>query len=127
MKNKKLKRAIATLFLSMTLATLCWGVMAAAQGAPPAAPPIVPGAPAVVSGGIMGWVTSHGGFQAATVLLVYCLNVALSSIRTIAYKLDGLDLTAEVPPDYKGLTLLNKIALVVGNVTDFLTGNTQHK
>lgn len=111
--------------VSSVLFVVCWSFLAFAQAPSPAASPV-----AVVSaasqGGIMGWVTAHGGIQAAALMLVFSAFTLLSAVRTVLLKYDGLDLGQPIPADYKGLTLVNKLCLLGGNVIDFLTGNTQH-
>lgn len=104
--------------------------MAFAQAPSPAASPVVAAvvaAPPAASGGIWGWVVSHGGLQASILMLVACFNILVSALRDVLYKVDGVNLAPGAPVDSSKLTLLNKLALVSGQILDWMTANIQHK
>lgn len=105
---------------------LAYSMLAIAQvpAASPAAVAVV-AAPAAPSG-LAGLVNSKGGLIAFVGLCLMCLNMVMSSIRLMLYKWDGVDLSSNVPPDMKALTLVNKICLVLGKALDFFGNNTQH-
>jgi hypothetical protein len=87
----------------------------------PAPAPVSP-----VPSGIMGWVTAHGGFQGAVILLVYMANSILTGLRNAAAKYDGVNPGDAAPADASKLNLLNKVCLVLGKVLDYVLGNPQH-
>lgn len=123
-----MRKSLIALTIATVLGILACNVIAYAQAAA-TAPAAAASAPAVVAvgTGIMGWVVAHGGLQAAILMLLVCANTAISAVRTICYKYDGLDLTDDVDPEkYKTLTVVNKIALVVGKLLDIVGSNTQH-
>jgi hypothetical protein len=76
--------------------------------------------------GVMGWIESHGGFQAAVLLLVFSMMTLLSALRKVLYSYDGVNEGDPIPPEYKGLTTVNKICVVGGTVLDFIQGNIKH-
>ncbi len=116
------------LFASIFLFVLSYGFIAIAQvpvaSPSPAIIPVV--IPLVEKAGIMAWITAHGGFQAAVLLLVGSAFSLLSAIREILLKFDGIEKGAEIPADKSALTLVNKICIVLGKIVDFLQGNIKH-
>lgn len=126
------------LIASVLVFTFCWSFLSMAQTLPspvpslaavavPAAPAIAADVPVVVaSGGIMGWISAHGGIQAVVLLLVGSAMTILSTVRTILYNLDGVAPGAAIPAGMAGLTTVNKICIILGKVVDFLTGNVPH-
>lgn len=105
------------LFLSLTLFILSFGLLSHAQSPIIAVPS---------SGGILGWITDHGGYQAAILLLVGSAMAVLSAIRTVLSNFDGVAPGAAIPSNLQGLTLVNKICVILGQIIDFLQGNVQH-
>ena len=81
---------------------------------------------AVSNGGIAGWVALHGGFQAAILLLVFSAFTLLSAIREVLYAYDGVAKGEPIPAQFKGLTLINKVCVILGKVLDFMQGNSAH-
>lgn len=84
-------------------------------------------AAALPATGLMGWIAAHGGLQLSVLMLVGCFNIACSAIREILAKLDGVDLSKDIPAGEKSLTLLNKLALWSGKILDYVGNNVQHK
>jgi len=81
---------------------------------------------AVPASGIMGWITAHGGFQASVLLLVGSAMAVLSGVRQLLYNFDGVAPGAAIPADMTGLTLVNKICVIMGKIVDYITGNVAH-
>lgn len=125
------------LISSVMLFVFAWSFIALAQVAPSASPvvavvaqsaaPVIAAAPAIVPvSGIMGWIAAHGGFQGAVLILVSSFLALLSAIRQVLYNFDGVAPGAPIPVDKSALTLVNKICLILGQVVDFMSGNTKH-
>lgn len=117
---------LSFMFISMSLAQSVTSTTVV-----PAASPVAPVVVSVVSSpsaqtGVLAWIDSHGGFQAAVLMLVTGFFGILSAVRLLLYKLDGIKQGDPIPADYKGLTIVNKICLVLGSVVDFFTGNMAH-
>lgn len=111
-------------YLALILFTCSWSFLGLAQ-APTPTPSVV--ATAVVpANGVMEWVTAHGGFQSAVLLLVMSAFTLLSAVRQVLSNLDGVAPGAEIPAGMQGLTMLNKICVVLGQVVDFMQGNVKH-
>jgi hypothetical protein len=124
---KKFLASVVIFVSSFIFINICF-----AQSPSPSASPAVKTVAAIVSSppaaqsGVMAWVESHGGFQAAVLMLVSGFLGILSAVRMLLYKLDGVAQGSSIPVDYKGLTVLNKVCLVLGSVVDFFTGNMAH-
>lgn len=127
------------LIIAMFVFIMAWSFITVAQVAgvpvPAASAPAIPNAAviqanassAVVSNvGLKGWIESHGGFQAAVLLLIGSAFTILSAFRVVLYKYDGVAPGASIPVGYVGLTKLNMICVVLGHVVDFMTGNVAH-
>jgi hypothetical protein len=114
------------------LLCLSFGFAALAQMAspPPAAAPAVSSASALVSSvsgnPVLAWINAHGGFQASVYLLVFSAMTALSAIRVILTKFDGVDPGASGPSPDKKLNVINLLCLYGGELLDLLMGNVQH-
>lgn len=78
------------------------------------------------SSGVGGWLALHGGFTAAIILIVFSAFTVVSAIREILLKYDGVAPGAPIPPGLTGLTLVNKICVILGKILDFMQGNTAH-
>ncbi len=81
---------------------------------------------AATGGGIAGWIALHGGFSAAILLLVFSAQTAMSALREILYKYDGVEKGQDIPPSMVGLTQVNKICVILGKILDFMQGNVAH-
>lgn len=81
---------------------------------------------APAASGIVGWVQSQGGPAAAVMFIVFATFTMLSALRQVLYKYDGIAPGADIPPADKALTGVNKACIILGNVLDFITGNTKH-
>lgn len=130
-----MKRAIKILMLAIPgfIMSFVFISMCFAQTSPIVAGSPVPSTPAVMAivpasapGGIMNWINSAGGFQAAVLLLVTTFMAILSAIRTLFASFDGVAPGAAIPTSLSGLTLINKICVIGGQILDFIQGNVQH-
>ena len=111
------------LFLSLVGFIVCWSLVSLSQATVLVAPVAVAAAPA---NGMMTWIAAHGGFQASVLMLVTFLFSILSAVRLLLLKLDGVEPGAEIPADKSGLSALNKACIVLGQIIDFVQGNTKH-
>lgn len=114
------------LISTVMLFVFAWSFIAMAQTPPSAAPAIVAAPAVAIPSGIMGWITAHGGFQAAVLLLVGSAFSMLSAVRQVLANFDGVAPGAAIPAGMAGLSLVNKICVILGQVVDFMTGNVQH-
>lgn len=86
---------------------------------------------AKVNGAVDQQISKISGISTATQLgklaaIFYAINVLLSLLRTLCYKLDGIEPGATVPATDKVLTVLNKISILVGKALDYIMANVQH-
>lgn len=81
---------------------------------------------AAVQTGILGWIAAHGGFQAAVLLVAGGAMALLSGVRQVLLIYDGVAPGAEIPAGMAGLSLVNKVCVILGQVIDFLQGNVKH-
>lgn len=111
-----------TIFFALTF-LFAWTVLG--QAPELVATPVAAAAP-VAKAGIIAWIDAHGGFQASILLLVGSAMAILSAVRTVLSNFDGVAPGASIPPGLTGLTMINKICVVLGKVIDFVQGNVQH-
>ncbi len=74
----------------------------------------------------MAWITAHGGFQGAVLLLVGSALAILSGVRQVLYNFDGVAPGTPIPVGMVGLTWVNKFCVIAGKIVDYLTGNVAH-
>lgn len=117
-------------FIGLFLFIISWSYLSLAQGvvapAVPAASVAAQAAVVAAPSGVMGWIESHGGFQAAVLLLVSSFNTILSALRIVLKKFDGVAEGDPIPADKKALTLVNKLCIILGQILDFSMGNVKH-
>lgn len=97
---------------------LLGSIYAFAQTVAPVVAPVIAPAPS--------WLQAHGGILAVVVAAMLSLNTILSALRDLLYFLDGVPKGAEIPANYTGLTLVNKICLWLGKILDYVQGNVAH-
>ena len=117
---------------ALMLFIICWSFISMAQSASPvpASSPVAvisaPSAAPAAGSGVMGWISAHGGFQAAVLLLVFSANAILSAVRDVMKKWDGINPGDAIPAANTKLTLVNRICMILGQVIDYVQGNVQH-
>jgi hypothetical protein len=82
--------------------------------------------PVPAPSGVAGVVASKGGIVGLIIAVMLSMNILMSGARAALAKWDGVDLGQPIPDQYKGLTLINKICLVLGKGVDFITSNLPH-